>query len=211
MSKPVIIVGATNLGKAVMEIFKSNEVVVYGFLDDDEKLHGKEIDDVSVLGATDAAEYRKIIGKKCDVFVASDDNAWRARMIKDLRETHETMPVNAIHKSAQIATSAILHHGSLFNQGVKIGSEASIGSHCIINSGAIIDYNAKVGDFVQIGAGAVISAGVSVGDGAFIGAGSTIIPGITIAEGGRVGAGSVVIANVGKKETVFGNPAKAVK
>jgi sugar O-acyltransferase (sialic acid O-acetyltransferase NeuD family) len=211
MSKPVIIVGATNLGKAVMEVFKSNEVVVYGFLDDNQKLHGTEIDDVSVLGSADSPEYRKIIGKTCDVFVASDDNAWRARMIKDLRETRETMPVNAIHKSVQIATSAILHHGTLMNQGVKIGSEASIGNHCIINAGAVVDYNARIGDFVQIGAGAVISADVSIGDGAFIGAGSTIIPGIKIGEGGRVGAGSVVIANVGKNETVFGNPAKTIK
>jgi len=211
MSKPVIIVCATNLGKAVMEVFKSNDVVVYGFLDDDQKLHGKEIEEVTVLGSTDGAEYKKLIGKSCDVFVASDDNAWRARMIKDLRENRQTMPVNAIHKSAQIASSAILHHGSLFNQGVKIGSEASIGSHCIINAGAVIDYNARIGDFVQIGAGAIISADVSVGDGAFIGAGSTIIPGVTIGEGGRVGAGSVVIANVSKNQTVFGNPAKEIK
>jgi len=211
MNKPVIIIGASELGKAVLEIFKSNEVVVYGFLDDDKKLHGKEIEDIQVFGSTDNTEYTKIIGKDCDVFIASDDNAWKATMIKSLKKQQKSMPVNAIHSNANIAKSAILHHGSLVNQGVNICANSELGNHCIVHSGAIIDYNAKIGDFVQIGSGSVINKGTIVEDGAFIGSGATIISGVTIKEGARVGAGSVVIADVKKNETVFGNPATAIK
>ena len=211
MNKPVIIIGASALGKAVLEIFKSNEVVVYGFLDDDKKLHGKEIEDTQVLGSTNNEEYIKIIGKDCDVFVASDDNAWKATMIKSLRKHQKSMPVNAIHGSASIATSAALHHGSLINQGVIVSANADIGNHCIIHSGAVIDYNVNVGDFVQIGAGSVINSGVIIEDGAFIGSGATIVSGVTIKEGARIGAGSIVIADVKKNETVFGNPAKTIE
>ena len=211
MNNPVIIFGATALGKAVLEIFKSNQVVVYGFLDDNTSLHGTEIDEIVVLGNTDSDEYLKIIGKDCDAFIASDDNALKAALIKSLKNHQKSIPINAIHGSAQIASSAILHHGSLINQGVQIGANSQLGNHCIIHSGAVVDYNVTIGDFVQIGAGSVINSGVVIGDGAFIGSGVTVVSGVTIGEGARVGAGSVVIGKVDKKETVFGNPAKSIK
>lgn len=211
MNKPVIIICATNLGRAVLEIFRSNEVVVYGFLDDDKKLHGTEIEDITVLGSTDNEEYLKIIGKDCDAFIASDDNSFKASIIKSLRKNQKAMPVNAIHNTVQISTSSILHHGSLINQGVKIGANSEIGNHCILHAGAIIDYKAKLGDFVQVGAGSIINSGVVIEDGAFIGSGATVVSGVTIKEGARVGAGSVVITDVKKNATVFGNPAKAIE
>ena len=72
MNKPVIIISASEFGKAALDILKSNKVVVYGFLDDNKKLHGQEIEDITVLGSTDNEELFKIIGKDCDVFIASD-------------------------------------------------------------------------------------------------------------------------------------------
>jgi sugar O-acyltransferase (sialic acid O-acetyltransferase NeuD family) len=211
MNKPVIILCATELGKAVLEIFKSNDVVVYGILDDNKKLHGKEIEDISILGSTNNQDYLKIIGKDCDVFIASDDNSWRATMIKSLKKNHESMPVNAIHSDAHIAKSATLHHGCFINQGVKIGANSKIGNHCLVHSGTVIDYSVKIGDFVQIGAGSIINSGAVLEDGAFVGSGVTVVSGVTIKEGARVGAGSLVIADVEKNETVFGNPAKPIE
>ncbi len=211
MGKPVIIICATDLGKAVLDIFKSNDVVTYGFLDDNKSLWGSEIEDTTVLGSTEDESYLKIIGKDCDVFIASDDNAFRANMIKNLKTSRKTMPVNAIHKNVYMASSAILHHGCLINQNVQIGANSEIGNHCILHSGAIVDFAVKIGDFVQIGAGSVISSGAAIGDNAFIGSGVTIVSGITIGEGARIGAGSVVISDVKKGDTVFGNPATVIK
>ena len=211
MNKPVIILCATDLGKAVLDVFKSNDIVVFGFLDDNKKIHSTEIEDITVLGSTNNEEYLKIIGKECDVFVASDDNSWKATMIKTLRERQEAMPVNAIHSNAHISASAILHHGSLISQGVIIGTNSELGNHCIVHSGAIVDFNVTIGDFVQLGAGSIINSGVVIEDGAFVGSGAIIVSGVTIKEGARVGAGSIVISDVAKNNTVFGNPAKAVK
>ena len=49
MENPVMILGGGGLGAVALDIFKKNEVVVYGILDDDTKLHNTEIDDVSIL------------------------------------------------------------------------------------------------------------------------------------------------------------------
>ena len=52
MDKPVIIFGAKGIAIDALEIFQSNDITVYGFLDDDQALIGTEINDVPVLGKT---------------------------------------------------------------------------------------------------------------------------------------------------------------
>lgn len=210
MNKPVLILGGKGIGKAAIEIFKSNKVVVYGVLDDDKTIQGNEISEISVLGTTDDENYLKILGKKCDVFLAYDDTKLKKSLVRFLNEEKQVMPVNAIHGSATIAESAELHHGTLVNAKSVIGAFAKIGNHCVINSGAVIEHEVKLGDFVQIGAGSIINSGAEIGEGAFIGSGVTVVSGIKIGKNARVGAGSVVIENVKDGQTVFGNPAKSV-
>lgn len=208
--KPVIILGAKGLGKVALEIFKSNEMVVYGFLDEDKSLHQTEIDFISVLGDVEDDGFLKLIGIKCDAFVAMDDNKYRKSLIELLLERRKVMPTNAIHQTAFVAESAQFGYGNLMNMGVKVGSQAKIANHCIFNAGVVLDYEVEVEDFVQIGAGSIISSNVKIEEGAFIGAGVVIVSGVTIGKNARIGAGSVVVADVKAKETVFGNPAKAV-
>lgn len=210
MDNPVIIFGASYLGRAAKEIFENNSNVVYGFLDDNKSLHGQEIDTVTVLGSTDDDGFLKLIGKKCEAFVAIDDNKLRKGVVKMLQEQRHMQPVNAVHRSAIIASSAHIGHGNFFDAGSIVGAGAEIKNHCLVHAHVIIGAEAKVGDFVQIGAGSIINSGAEVEDEAFIGSGATIISGITIGKGARVGAGSVVIAPVKAGETVFGNPAQKV-
>jgi len=210
MENPVLIFGAKGLGRVALDIFKSNGVVVYGFLDDDKALHNTEIQDVTVLGSTDDDGFLKLIGKKCEAFVASDDNKLRRSLVEMLLDRRKTMPVNAIHGLAFIAPSASLSHGSLVSAGVIINSVASVGNHCILHTNSVVDYEATLSDFVQIGAGSHIGSGVTIEEGAFIGSGVTVVAGITIGKNARVGAGSVVIENVKAGATVFGNPAKVI-
>lgn len=211
MEKPVIIFGAKSIAKDALEIFRSNEIVVYGFLDDDKKLHDTMIDDVAILGDTEDHGFLKLIGQKCESFIATDDNKLRKQLVKFLNETRKVMPTNAVHQKATIAPSAAIGYGNFINAGAIIGPDVEIGQHCIIHSGAIIEAGSKIGDFVQVGAGTIINSGVTIEDEAFIGSGANLVSGITIGKGARVGAGSVVIQEVKKKETVFGNPAAAVK
>src|SRR4249920_3790776 len=100
MENPVIIFGANYLGRVAKEIFESNQVVVYGFLDDNAKLHKTEIDNVVVLGGMDDDGFLKLIGKKCEAFVAVDDNPLRKTLVNLLNEERHVQPVNAVHASA---------------------------------------------------------------------------------------------------------------
>lgn len=210
MENPVIILGASGLGAVALDIFQSNGVIVYGFLDDNAKLHGTEIGGISVMGSTDDEGYTKLIGKKCEAFVAVDDTKYRKHLVEMLNEVRHVMPVNAIHATASISNTATMGHGNLIGPGVIVNTNARLGNHLTVHAKAVIDYNVEVDDFVQIGAGSVISAGAKIEEGVFIGSGATIVAGITVGKNARIGAGSVVVETVPARATVFGNPAKAL-
>jgi len=211
MENPVIIFGANPLGRTAKEIFESNKVVVYGFLDDNKKLHSTEIDDATILGSMDDDGFLKLIGKKCEAFVAIDDNKLRRNLVKMLRDVRHVLPVNAIHRQAQISPRGSIGYGNFFDLGFSCGPGCIIGSHGIFGAGAHIGAECVAGDFVQVGAGAIINAGVTIEEDVFIGTGAIVVSGVTLEKGARVGAGSVVISTVKSGTTVFGNPAHPVK
>jgi sugar O-acyltransferase (sialic acid O-acetyltransferase NeuD family) len=211
MKNPIIIFGANYLGRMALDIFKLNGNEVYGFLDDDKKLHRTELDEITVLGSTDDDGFLKLIGKKCEAFVAFDDNRLRRSATKNLQEVRHVQPVNAIHPSALLSTLSAMGHGNFLHAGVILAPGTQLGSHCIVHSRVALGVNVTLGDYVQIGAGANINSDVAIGEDAFIGSGVTAISGVKIGKGSRVGAGSVVIADVKEGETVFGNPAQPIK
>ncbi|MBX2967484.1 MAG: acetyltransferase [Cyclobacteriaceae bacterium] len=210
MENPVLIFGAGSLGRVAKEILESNGNVVYGFLDDEKKLHGKEIDGAVVLGSTDDDGFLKLIGKKCEACVAVDDNRLRKSLVTMLNDVRHVQPVNIIHQRAFVANHVVLGHGNFIDAGVQVGVGSVLGNHTIIQAGAIIGAEVTLADFVQVGAGSIINSGVVVEVEAFIGSGVTIVSGVTVGKGARIGAGSVVIAPVKPGETVFGNPAQPV-
>ncbi|MHC2992769.1 acetyltransferase [Pontibacter sp. HJ8] len=211
MQNPVIILGAQKLGTSALDIFNSNEVVVYCFLDDSKELQQQEINNVSVMSSTEDGELLKLIGKKCDVFVAVEDSAARKGLIKMLKDEYKVVPVNAIHRFSSVSEFAWLGHGNMIAAGAVVNNNAKVGNYNVIESRAVVDAKAEIGDFVQVGAGAILNAEVVVEDGAFIGSGAVIVSGVKIGKNARVGAGSVVVANVPAKATVFGNPAAPIK
>ncbi len=211
MENPVIIFGANYLGRAAKEIFEINGNVVYGFLDDNKALHNKELDETFILGSTDEDSFLKLIGKKCEAFIAIDDNRLRKSLVKMLHDVRHVQPVNAVHQNAFISKHVELGYGNFIDQGIKISVGAKISNHCVIQAGCIVGAEVSLGDFVQLGPGSVISSGVKIEEEAFVGSGVTVVSGVTIGKGARIGAGSVVIGPVKAGETVFGNPAQPIK
>lgn len=210
MENPVIILGAQTVGIASLDAFLSNDVVVYCLLDDDQKLQGTELLDVPVMGNTDDGELLKLLGKKCEVFVATEDTASRRSLTEMLRTEYEAVPVNAIHERASVSIHATLGHGNYVGPNAVVAATASLGNGCLLGPNAVVEARATVGDYAQLGSGALLGADVHVGEQAFVGAGAVVVAGVKIGDKARVGAGSVVVADVPNGQTVFGNPAVRV-
>ncbi|MCF6359840.1 MAG: NeuD/PglB/VioB family sugar acetyltransferase [Cyclobacteriaceae bacterium] len=211
MEKPVLIFGAGSIGKNAKQIFESNDILVYGFLDDDESLVDTEVDGINVIGPTDAESMLRIIGPECEAFVAVDENEIRKTIISDLKENNKVMPINAIHSNVIMAESSNVGHGNFINAHVILGPNTVVGHHCILHTKAALDEGVSLGNFVQIGMGSNINSGVIIEDEVFIGAGVTIVAGIKIEKGARIGAGAVVVGHVKENAVLFGNPAAEVK
>jgi len=211
MEKPVVIFGANAIGRAAYEIFSSNNILIYCYLDDRDELKDLEIGEVRVMGKTDDDSFLKLIGEECEAFVATDDNELRKSIVEVLVKRRKVMPVNATHEQAFLSSTIKMGHGNFINAGATIGTEVQIGNHCLIHSNSVLEYGVVSGDFVQVGAGTVINPEVKIGNEVFIGSGVTIVSGVSIGNNARIGAGSVVISDISDGDTVFGNPAKKVE
>ena len=211
MENPVIIFGANYLGRQAKDILERNGNVVYGFLDDNKKIHNTVVDEITVLGSTDNDDFLKLIGKKCDAVVAADETKFRRSLVSMLLEVRKAQPVNVISQTSRMAASSSLGHGNIIDDNVTIGAGATVGNYCILFAGANIAPEVKISDYVQVGTGSIINAGCEIAEEAYIGSGVVIVAGVSIGKGARVGAGSVVIGPVKSGETVFGNPAQPIK
>jgi sugar O-acyltransferase (sialic acid O-acetyltransferase NeuD family) len=211
MENPVIIFGAGNIGRLALDIFNSNNVLTYGFLDDNKALHNTEISETMVLGDPFDDGFLKFIGNKTEAFVAVDNKVLKTKIVEMLLDRRKTMPVNAIHASATVSEDAEIGHGILIGPGAIINPGTKIGNHVLIQSRAVVEVGCTIGEYTEIGTGAIINADVEVGEGAFIGTGAVLVGSIKIGKNARVGAGSVVIDHVKENDTVFGNPAKSIK
>ena len=209
-SLPVIIIGVNPFGLEVAHIFQKNDVVIYGFLDDDPKKKDTSIGEIPVLGTADDESYFKLIGKNCGVFVALENPTERKKMIELILEEREVKPVNAIHPSANVADVKSLAYGVFIGSGAQILPETKLGDHVIIGSGAIVETGAQIADFASIGAGSVIGKEAIIENNAYVGIHSTIVGSVKVGKSATVGAGSVVIENVAASKRVFGNPAKTL-
>ncbi len=216
---PLIIVGAKDLGKVALEVLQSTDNIIYCFLDEDYKEESSssdstsipnEINHVSVMGSSDDDDMINLINDKCDYFVAVENVIDRKRLIKKIYKQRKKYPAVAVHSTAHIADDATMGYGTLIGMGAMIGADVKIGTSCIINANSTLDYEVELGNFTQIGIGTNIGSNVKIEEDVFVGNGVTIISGITVGKGARIGAGSVVMANVKAKETVLGNPAKAL-
>ncbi|AEI51739.1 acetyltransferase [Runella slithyformis] len=210
MENPVLIFGAKGLGLVALDIFQRNNVVVYGLLDDDPNLHHTQIGEYTVLGNTDDDGFLKLIGKKCEAFVAIEARTERKDLVEMLNERRSVMPVNAIHDTAVISSFAEIGHGNLIGARVTFSPKAVLGHHSILHTGVSVEHDAIVGNYVNIGAGSVIGSGAVIEHDVFVGSGATIVSGVKIGKGASIGAGSVVVENVPAGSRVFGNPAKKV-
>jgi sugar O-acyltransferase (sialic acid O-acetyltransferase NeuD family) len=211
MLNPVIVFGAGKTGKLALDVFQSNGVVVYGFLDDNSALHQTLIGEIPVLGHTEDDGFLKLIGKKCDAFIAVENQKEQKFLLELLKERRHVVPVNAIHRDASLSPYAEIGHGNLMAAGSRLGPFVKMGSFCRLHPNAVVEATAELEDSVEIGAGSCIGSEARISSGAFIGSGVTIPDGFKVGKNASVGAGSVLISDVPASAKVFGYPAQAVK
>jgi sugar O-acyltransferase (sialic acid O-acetyltransferase NeuD family) len=211
MINPVIIFGAKATGFMALDALLSNDIVIYGFLDDDYKVLPTELGEFTLFGAYENEGYTKLIGPKCDAIVAVDDLRVRKYLVEYLQDKRKVAPVNALHNLAHLGTDIQLGHGNIVGARVYLAPFVQVGSYNVIGTNTIIESNSIIGDYCTILSSVTIASNVTIGNDVFIGTGAVIVSGVNIGKKARIGAGSVVVESIPDGATVFGNPATKVK
>ncbi|MDX2249071.1 MAG: NeuD/PglB/VioB family sugar acetyltransferase [Bacteroidia bacterium] len=205
---PIIIIGTGPEARAALDAANALDVMVYGFLTDDDSTISQEINDILVIAKLGNRDSDTLLeDENIKLVVAARDIEHRHNLVKYLAIKKPEL-INLIHPFSSISSYAKIGKGNLIYPGVIVHANALVGSYNLIETGVSIDIDTQIGDFCTLQTGARIGREVMIHKDVIVGMGAVIHPGLTIGEGAMIGPGAVVLKNVDPGQTVFGNPAK---
>lgn len=215
MSKPdrVVIIGAGGHGREIADILRhqaqvSGGLVLEGFVDGNQKLHGQELDGLPVLGDWDWFDTADRNGLKIICAVGTPQTCQKLvnrAILTGLEFANAISPLAHLSPRAQFGKGVVIFPHVIINTG------ACIGNFITLNVGASVSHDTVVGDFTNINPGVHLAGNVMVGEGCYIGMGTNVIQGCSIGAWSTVGAGAAVIHNLPPYSTAVGVPAKVIK
>lgn len=212
MSLPVVLYGASELGRDAVSVFHALESAgrprrVLGFVDDGGDKQGRSFLGVPVLGTGAWLE-----GKAGEVEVLLTVGAPRIRRLIATRlasRGHRFATV--VHPSVTLTPWVQLAEGVLVMAGCTFTVEITVGAHAVLNPGCTVAHDVRIGAYAYLSPGVDLAGRVAVEEGAYLGVGACVIPSCTVGAGAYVGAGSVVTRDVPPDRVAAGVPARAIK
>lgn len=204
----VLIHGAGGFGREVAWLLSELDppVAVEAFLDDQEALHGTELNGVPVR----PAESHPSGGARA---IAIGSGAVREKIRS--RHPEATFPVYVapsvrMSDFVELGAGTIVCAGSILTVNIVVGEQVHINLDCTVGHDVVIE------DFVTLAPGVHVSGNVHIGRGSYIGTGANIINGtadapLVIAPGTVVGAGACIIGSTQPSSLYVGVPAKRKK
>jgi sugar O-acyltransferase (sialic acid O-acetyltransferase NeuD family) len=195
--KQIYLYGAGGHAKVILDILKSNQIIVPAIFDDNPNID-------TFMGIP--VRHTDI---QSPMIISIGNNVIRKKIVEQLHNV--AFAPAALAMSVTVSDSVTLDTGTVVMQGAIIQSSVTIGKHSIINTRASIDHDCVIQDYVHIAPGVILCGNVQIGEGSFIGAGTTIMQGIKIGRWSVIGAGSVVVRDIPDQVTAFGSPCKIIK
>ena len=207
---PLIIIGPGPLGRIALDMANARDVLVYGFLTDEEEFQSQEINDILVVSNLDSKDSNILLSDEhVKVVIAAYDIDQRKGLVSYMSEFKPEL-ITLTHPQTVISPYAKLGRGNLINTGAIINPNVMMGSFNVLDSRVSIEPDVAIGDYCTIQSGVSIGKGVQIHDSVQIGMGAVIYPGVNIGKEAIIGAGSVVMRDVDPEITMFGNPAVEV-
>lgn len=207
---PVVIFGCGGLSAVVRDILlRAGGYEPVGYLTSDRTLHGRVIDQVTVLGGlADVVRLQRAGVNHC--IVAIGDNLQRVEIAETLAG-YGVQLVSAIHPLASVSRTAGIDPHVIIGARTIINTNACVGPHTVLSSGVIVEHDNRIGRGVLLHSATRLAGGVVVGDYATIGVGACVIPGRRIGQRAIVEPGTIVIRDVNPGDRIGGVPGRVVQ
>lgn len=180
---------------------------IIGYLSDNEEEHGKEINNLPVLGG---AEWL-LDQKEISVTLGIGSPKGKRAVAKKLKKFVNVEFPNLIHPSVKISKFNTLGKGIIVTEGNILTTNIVLHDFTTLNLNCTIGHDTIFEKYVTILPNASISGNVTLEEGVDIGTNATIIQGITVGKDTIVGAGAVVVRDLPQYCTAVGAPAKPIK
>lgn len=204
-----MIIGTGAEGRIALDILQQLDVVVYGFVTDEEELYLKEINDMLVAAKLGTDDCDTLLKDEHLKLIIAERDIEKRMALADLLSGVKTQITNVIHPQHSISEYAKLGRGNLISAGAVIQANVMLGSFNLLESYVSIEPDAAIGDYCTIQAGTRIGKEVQIYNESMIGMGAIIHAGVSIGHSAIIAPGSVVLKDVEEGQTVFGNPAQA--
>ena len=194
--KNVVVCGAGDHGKIVMDILIRRKWIVHGFLDDVKSGEVNMIPQpMPILGPCgDLDKFDACI-------IAIGDNAAREKLY-NYAVSRRVELMKALDLTAEISESSRIGFGTVVCRRAVIQPESRIGNNVIINTAAIVEHDNIIEDHAHVASGVHLGGHIHIKQGCLIGTGATIMPGVTIGRNSIVGAGTLITKDVEAETTV---------
>lgn len=178
---------------------------VVGMLDD--YADASQIDGVPLLGKVQRfAEF-----DDCRFVIAFGSPESKASVVREhLAQLDPARFATLIHPTAIVADSTVIGPGGIVCAYNVISVQTQLGAYVTLNLSCTIGHDSVLGDFCSVMPGCNISGNVRIGRSVYVGTCAKFIHQVDVGDESTVGAGAVVIRNVDAKQTVVGNPARAI-
>ena len=205
----IVIVGASGFGREVAWLIEnSDKWNVKGFVDDNEDLEHKSVNDYPVLGTID---FLLNVNEKTNVVVAIGNPRIRKKIVERLQINKNISFPNIFDKDVIIDKTGTIGLGNIICKGSILSTNLEIGNFNHINLNCTVGHDVQFHDYITVYPGVNISGNVRINDCVEIGTGTKIIQGKEIVKETVIGAGSVVVKDIVENGTYIGVPAKHMK
>jgi UDP-perosamine 4-acetyltransferase len=209
----VVGIGAGGHARVLLDMIRAiGAWEIVGLLDMDERLWGRDVDGVTVIGGDSRlAELYQSGVTHAFIGIGSSGESGPRKRAFNLVTGLGFRVVQILHPSAAVSPAATLGPGAAVMASAVVNTGSRIGVNVIINTGAIVEHDCVVDDHAHIATGSRLGGGVHVGEGSHIGIGASIRQRISIGRGSIVGAGAVVVEDVPDGMVVVGVPARPLR
>ena len=210
--KKLIIIGSGNVGGFLsynMNDFGDYEVL--GFLDDDEKKHGREFYGRRVLGHISTIErFFPGRGKELCVAIGISSPTVKATIAQGLAQFEEICFPNFIGRNVWISKNVQLGSGIILYPGVSINYETVLGDFVIMNMNCAIGHNTTISNYSTLAPGVNLAGYTFVEEGVDLGIGASTKQNVRIGKFSRIGGQSMLVRDVVAGSIVRGVPGRPI-
>ncbi len=207
----VYIYGAGGAGREIIMIIEdinniSPKYNIKGFIDDNDSLLNKKINNIPVVGNIDFILNSK---EKLNIVMGIADPNIKEKIVNKLNNKNINW-ITLIHPSVYIYDNVKISRGSVICMNSILSIDTQINEFVYINFNCTIPHDTTIGKFSSLMNNVVLSGNDKVKEKVFIGSNAVIIQNLHIGKNSVVGAGSVVIRDIEENTVVAGNPAKII-